>query len=87
MKYEVINTPLNKVRYTNYEDYTVLVNTEDYTFECYYKKEKFAECKLEGFYRNGEKETDFSEFPFCFVRQGYKKTNNSQMSLAFFDKE
>ena len=85
MKYEVINTPTNKIRHTNYEDYTILFNTEDYTFEAYYKKEKFAECKLEGFYKNGEKVADCSDFAYCLVRQGYKKTNNSQISLAFFD--
>ncbi|MBQ3125348.1 MAG: alpha-galactosidase [Clostridia bacterium] len=85
MKNEVINTPTNKIRHTNYEDYTILFNTEDYTFEAYYKKEKFVECKLEGFYKNGEKAADFSDFAYCLVRQGYKKTNNSQISLAFFD--
>ena len=87
MNYEVINTPTNKIRRTNYEDYTVLYNTEDYTFEAYYKKEKYAECKLEGFYKNGEKIKDFSEFAYCHVKQGYKKTNNSQISIDFFDEE
>ncbi len=79
------NTPLSKKRYTNYEDYTIIFDSETYEFECYYKKEKFADCKIEGFYKDGKKEIDFSDFAFCHVKQGYKKTNNSQISLDFYD--
>ena len=67
------NTPLSKKRYTNYEDYTIIFDSETYEFECYYKKEKFADCKIEGFYKDGKKEIDFSEFAYCKILNGYKK--------------
>ena len=79
------NTPLSKKRYTNYEDYTIIFDSETYEFECYYKKEKFVDCKIEGFYKDGKKEIDFSEFAYCKILNGYKKTNNSQLALSFYD--
>ena len=79
------NTEISKRRYTNYQDYTLIFDTENYEFEAYYKKEKYAEGKIEGFYKNGEKSTDFSIFPHRHVKQGYKKTNDTQIIFDFYD--
>ena len=79
------DTPLSKIRYSNYEDYTLNYNTETNEFTAYYKKEKFLVGKLEGFYRNGKKQTDFSDFEYCHVSQGFKKENNSHIALTFYD--
>ena len=79
------NTPISKKRYTNYQDYTLMFDTETYQYEAYYKKEKYAEGKIEGFYKNGEKEIDFSEFAYTKISQNYSKLKNSAISIRFFD--
>ncbi len=79
------NTETSKRRYTNYQDYTLIFDTEKYEFEAYYKKVKYAEGKIEGFYKNGEKSTDFYAFPHRHIKQGYKKTNDTQIILDFYD--
>lgn len=79
------NTPKSTVVYTNYEDYTLNFNKETYEFTVFYKQEKFACGKIDGFYRDGEKVKDFAEYAHCHVTQGYKKTNNSLVTLSFYD--
>lgn len=76
---------IKQKRYTNYQDYTLMFDTETYQYEAYYKKEKYAEGKIEGFYKNGEKETDFSEFAYTKISQNYSKLKNSAISIRFFD--
>lgn len=79
------DTPKSTVVYTNYEDYTLNFNKETYEFTAYYKKEKFVCGKIDGFYRDGKKTQDFSEYAYYHVTQGYKKTHNSLVTISFYD--
>lgn len=79
------NTPFSTVVYTNYEDYTLNFNRETQEFAVFYKKEKFAYGKIEGFYGEGENAKPFSDFVFYRIKQGYKKENCSHVVMEFYD--